>query len=42
MASAVGEMTIDDAWEYVKGIVLAGWARTTRKMRAAGALIIFV
>ncbi|KAH8683142.1 hypothetical protein BGZ60DRAFT_480249 [Tricladium varicosporioides] len=41
MASAAGEMTIDDAWEYVKTAVLAGWARTTRRMRAAGGVIIF-
>ncbi|KAF8859594.1 hypothetical protein BDZ45DRAFT_689088 [Acephala macrosclerotiorum] len=42
MASASSDMTIDDAWEYTKGAVLAGWSKTTRRMRAAGAFIIFV
>jgi hypothetical protein len=41
MASA-GDMTIDDAWEYVKSGVLAGWSKTTRRMRAAGAVLIFL
>jgi hypothetical protein len=42
MASAVGEMTIDDAWEYTKSAVLITWSKTTRRMRAAGALVVFV
>jgi len=42
MASAAGEMTIDDAWEYTKAGILAAWSRTTRRMRAAAGLMIFM
>jgi hypothetical protein len=42
MTSSAGEMTIDDAWEYVKSAALAGWSRTTRRMRAAGVVLIFL
>jgi hypothetical protein len=42
MASSAGEMTIDDAWEYIKSAGLAGWSRTTRRMRAAGVVLIFL
>jgi hypothetical protein len=42
MASSAGDMTIDDAFEYTKTFVLAAWARTTRRMRAAGAALIFL
>jgi hypothetical protein len=42
MASSAGEMTIDDAWEYIKSAALAGWSRTTRRMRAAGVVLIFL
>ncbi|KUJ20190.1 uncharacterized protein LY89DRAFT_473593 [Mollisia scopiformis] len=42
MASAASDMTIDDAWEYTKSAVLAAWSKTTRRMRAAGAVLIFV
>lgn len=42
MASAAGEMTIDDAWEYVKSGVLIAWSKTTKRMRAAGAVVIFL
>lgn len=42
MASAAGEMTIDDAWDFVKSGALTAWSKTTRRMRAAGALVIFV
>merc|ERR1711977_357492 len=41
MASSTSDMTIDDAWESVKSVVLAGWSKTTRRMRAAGAVLIF-
>merc|ERR1711977_269815 len=40
-ASSTSDMTIDDAWESVKSVVLAGWSKTTRRMRAAGAVLIF-
>jgi len=42
MASSAGDMTIDDAFEYTKTLVLAAWARTTRRMRAAGAALLFL
>ncbi len=42
MASLASEMTIEDAWEHIKGAVLIGWSRTTRRMRAAGGVIIFL
>jgi hypothetical protein len=42
MASSADEMTIDDAWEYIKSAALAGWSRTTRKMRAAGVVLLFL
>ncbi|KAE8444406.1 hypothetical protein EG329_000606 [Mollisiaceae sp. DMI_Dod_QoI] len=42
MASAASDMTIDDAWEYTKTAVLAAWSKTTRRMRAAGAVLIFL
>jgi hypothetical protein len=42
MTSAVGEMTIDDAWEYIKTAVLAGWSKTTRRLRAGVAILIFM
>lgn len=42
MFSAASDMSIDDAWESVKGTALAGWSKTTRRMRAAGIVIIFV
>ncbi|TVY56449.1 hypothetical protein LSUE1_G009309, partial [Lachnellula suecica] len=38
MAPAAGDFTLDDAWEYVKTTVLAGWSKTTRRMRAAAAV----
>merc|ERR1712093_784660 len=41
MASSTSDMTIDDAWESVKSVVLAGWSKTTRRMRTAGAVLIF-
>ncbi|KAH7412659.1 hypothetical protein BKA64DRAFT_659302 [Cadophora sp. MPI-SDFR-AT-0126] len=41
MASSTSDMTIDDAWESVKSVVLAGWSKTTRRMRAAGAVLLF-
>ncbi|CAL3965923.1 hypothetical protein PZA11_002738 [Diplocarpon coronariae] len=40
MASSASDMTIDDAWEYVKTAVLAGWSKTTRRWRAGGAVVI--
>ncbi len=42
MASSASDMTIDDAWEYVKSAVLAAWSKTTRRMRAGGAVLIFL
>ncbi|CAG8977399.1 hypothetical protein HYALB_00007029 [Hymenoscyphus albidus] len=43
MASAAAEMTIDDAWEWIKKVSMAGWSRTTRRMRAGGiVLIVFI
>ena len=42
MASSTSDMTIDDAWESVKSVVLAGWSKTTRRMRAAGAVLLFL
>src|SRR6266536_1257726 len=41
MASAVSDMTIDDAWEYAKAAALTAWSKTTRRMRA-GLVVIFV
>ncbi|KAH8798963.1 hypothetical protein F5882DRAFT_319344 [Hyaloscypha sp. PMI_1271] len=41
MVSSASEMTIEDAWEHIKSAALAGWSRTTRRMRAAGAVLIF-
>jgi hypothetical protein len=35
-------MTIDDAWDAAKTAALAGWVRTTRRMRAALVVIVFV
>lgn len=42
MFAAVGEMTIDEAWEGTKSAVLVGWSKTTRRMRAAGAVVLFL
>lgn len=42
MSAAAGDMTIDDAWEYIKSAVLVAWSKTTRRMRAAGAVILFL
>jgi len=39
---AADDLTIDDAWNYVKSAVLAGWSKTTKPMRAAGMFMIFV
>ncbi|PBP20505.1 hypothetical protein BUE80_DR008636 [Diplocarpon rosae] len=39
MASSASDMTMDDAWEYVKTGVWAGWAKTTRRWRAGGAVL---
>ncbi len=36
------ELTMNDLWDGFKGIVLAAWGRTTRRMRAAGAFLIFL
>ncbi|OIW34067.1 hypothetical protein CONLIGDRAFT_652437 [Coniochaeta ligniaria NRRL 30616] len=33
---------MNDLWDGFKGLVLAAWARTTRRMRAAGAFLIFL
>ncbi|KAG9228189.1 hypothetical protein BJ875DRAFT_500933 [Amylocarpus encephaloides] len=41
MASPASEMSIDDAWDYVKSTGMAIWSRTTRRMRAAGIVIFF-
>jgi len=38
---SLGDVSVDDAWETVKGQVLIAWSKTTRRMRAAGAFIIF-
>jgi hypothetical protein len=42
MASAAGELTIDDAWEYTKTAALAAWSKTTRRMRAGLAVLLFL
>jgi len=42
MASSAGDMTIDDAFEYTKTALLTAWSKTTRRMRAAGAVVLFV
>ncbi|EKD13544.1 uncharacterized protein L3040_008589 [Drepanopeziza brunnea f. sp. 'multigermtubi'] len=41
MSSSSGDMTIDDVWDYVKAAAIAGWSRTTRRMRAAGGVLLF-
>jgi hypothetical protein len=41
MASPAGDMAIDDAWEYTKSAVLSAWSKTTRRMRAAAAFVLF-
>ncbi|KAJ9144033.1 hypothetical protein NKR19_g6572 [Coniochaeta hoffmannii] len=33
---------MNDLWDGFKGLVLAAWGRTTRRMRAAGAFLIFL
>jgi hypothetical protein len=42
MASSASEMTIEDAWEHIKTAVLIAWSMTTRRMRAAGGVLIFL
>lgn len=42
MASKSGDMTIDDAWDFTKATAMAGWSRTTRRMRASATLLLFV
>lgn len=39
---ALDDLSMDDLWDKVKGLVLAVWGRTTRRMRAAGAFILFL
>ena len=39
---ALNDLSMDDLWDSFKGLVLAGWARTTRRMRAAGAFLMFL
>ncbi|TVY56132.1 hypothetical protein LCER1_G002071 [Lachnellula cervina] len=39
-SSAGGDMTIDDAWEYIKTTGLTGWHKTTRRVRVAGAILL--
>jgi hypothetical protein len=36
------DLTMNDLWDSFKGLVLAAWGRTTRRMRATGALLLFV
>jgi len=37
----LGDLSVDEAWEAVKGQILLGWSKTTRRMRAAGAFVVF-
>ncbi|KAG0648499.1 hypothetical protein D0Z07_5375 [Hyphodiscus hymeniophilus] len=41
MSIGASDLTIDDAWEYTKSAVLVGWSKTTRRMRAVGAVLVF-
>jgi hypothetical protein len=36
------DLTMNDLWDGLKGLVLAAWGRTTRRMRAAGGFLIFL
>ncbi|CZT40630.1 uncharacterized protein RSE6_00267 [Rhynchosporium secalis] len=40
MASSNSDMTIDDAWESIRSVVLAAWSKTTRRMRAGVAILV--
>ncbi|KAL3425471.1 hypothetical protein PVAG01_02262 [Phlyctema vagabunda] len=40
-SSSAGDMTIEDAWQSVQTAVLSVWAKTTRRMRATGAVVLF-
>ncbi|RDW89562.1 hypothetical protein BP6252_01594 [Coleophoma cylindrospora] len=41
MSSSAGDMSIDDAWNSVQSAVLTLWSKTTRRMRATGAVALF-
>jgi hypothetical protein len=41
-SNVLDELTMNDLWDGFKGLVLAAWGRTTRRMRAAGAFLIFL
>jgi len=41
-SNVLDEITMNDLWDGFKGLVLAAWGRTTRRMRAAGAFLIFL
>jgi len=40
-STSAGDMTVDDAWEYIKSAVLVVWSKTTRRMRVTGVAVIF-
>jgi len=37
----MGDVSVDEVWETFKGQILIAWSKTTRRMRAAGAFIVF-
>jgi hypothetical protein len=36
------DLTMNDLWDNTKALALGAWARTTRRVRAAGAFLLFL
>jgi hypothetical protein len=41
-SNVLDEITMNDVWDKFRGLVMAGWGRTTRRLRMATAAIIFL
>lgn len=41
-SSALEETTMNDVWDKAKAASMTVWGRTTRRMRLAGAVLIFL
>jgi hypothetical protein len=41
-AAGTGDLTIEDAWDYTKSAALTAWSKTTKRMRAAGVVLLFL
>lgn len=41
-SNVLDNLTMNDLWDGSKGLVLAAWGRTTRRIRVVGAFLIFL